>query len=342
VLKVERVDQKTNFFDAGGNSILAVRLVSEVKKATSATIPLNSLFDSPTFGANLKTVQSLQGKKTEVPFRAMIALKKTGKKTPVFFVPSSGGSPLYLRAFADAVSDDRPFYAFQARGLEKGEVPFQTVEEMAECFVQALRAENPNGPYIIAGHSTGGPVAYHVASLLGDKVKLLIIVDIPMPLARGGPPPGHDWNDAQWISAIIHVLGFGSSRAKSVPKGQVAALSKEGQLQLLENLLEGQSTSEVRTSTARAEAVLRVMKAADLSYGNYRAKGKVSKVLLVRAQEAFGDDPLNVFDGVNPEHWGWGPHAEELQVRVASGNHLSCISEPKFVAAMAKMCLEFM
>ena len=42
------VDDSTNFFLAGGNSLLALRLLAEVTKLTDAPITLMSVFRAPT------------------------------------------------------------------------------------------------------------------------------------------------------------------------------------------------------------------------------------------------------------------------------------------------------
>ena len=43
-----RLDLRDNFFDLGGNSLVAVRLFSEMRKLFGRTFPLSVLFQAPT------------------------------------------------------------------------------------------------------------------------------------------------------------------------------------------------------------------------------------------------------------------------------------------------------
>jgi phthiocerol/phenolphthiocerol synthesis type-I polyketide synthase E len=48
VLGVDAVGVEDDFFDLGGNSLVAVQLISEIRKTTGARLPMRSLFESPT------------------------------------------------------------------------------------------------------------------------------------------------------------------------------------------------------------------------------------------------------------------------------------------------------
>ncbi|MEN6405045.1 MAG: amino acid adenylation domain-containing protein [Thermoguttaceae bacterium] len=60
LLNVDRVGVGDNFFDLGGNSLLAIRLVSRVRAAFSVELPLTTLFLSPRLGELAGEIASLQ------------------------------------------------------------------------------------------------------------------------------------------------------------------------------------------------------------------------------------------------------------------------------------------
>jgi thioesterase domain-containing protein len=100
--------------------------------------------------------------------------------TPVFFIHGSRGNVLVFKAFADRVSPEQPVYALQAAGVDGKMEPDQTIEVMAERYVAAIRQVQPTGPYMLAGYSGGGVIAYEMARRLkqgGQGTSLLMLID---------------------------------------------------------------------------------------------------------------------------------------------------------------------
>jgi amino acid adenylation domain-containing protein len=63
VLFVDRVGIHDNFFDLGGHSLAATRIVSQVTEKFQTEIPLQSLFHSPTIVAMAEVIAQIQAKK---------------------------------------------------------------------------------------------------------------------------------------------------------------------------------------------------------------------------------------------------------------------------------------
>jgi amino acid adenylation domain-containing protein len=62
VLEVERVGTHDNFFDLGGHSLSAFRLVSRVVQSFGLDLPLKTLFDAPTIAAMAKVIEATRGR----------------------------------------------------------------------------------------------------------------------------------------------------------------------------------------------------------------------------------------------------------------------------------------
>jgi thioesterase domain-containing protein len=95
-------------------------------------------------------------------------------------VHATAGTALCYLELARLLGRDRPVFGLQARGLGGEGEPCDRIENMARFHVEALRAVQPSGPYLLGGWSLGGVVAYEMARQLqarGEEVQLLALLD---------------------------------------------------------------------------------------------------------------------------------------------------------------------
>ena len=110
----------------------------------------------------------------------LVAIKPTGRRLPFFCIHSLGGNVLNYRVLAPALHRDQPLYGVQATGLDGVARPLGSIEEMAFAYRRAIKARQPDGPYLLGGGSLGGMIALEIAQQMqrsGDAVKLLVMFD---------------------------------------------------------------------------------------------------------------------------------------------------------------------
>src|SRR5512146_472209 len=111
----------------------------------------------------------------------LVQLRQGGALRPLFMVSANFGNGLTLRSIAERLRTDRPIDLLQMRSVEPREELYATIAEMAEAYLETIRARQPTGPYAVAGCSFGGLVAYEMACCLrerGDAVDVLALIAV--------------------------------------------------------------------------------------------------------------------------------------------------------------------
>jgi amino acid adenylation domain-containing protein len=177
VLERPSVGRDSDFFDAGGSSILAARLFARIEKQLGKDLPLSTLLQAPTVA---KLAAVIRDAGWTPPWGTLVPICAAGSRPPLFLVHAIGGNVVSFRSFASCFDGDQPVYGIQARGLDGREEAAASVEEMAADYIRAIRSVQPNGPYRIGGFSAGGIVAFEMAKQLqreGEETALLILLD---------------------------------------------------------------------------------------------------------------------------------------------------------------------
>jgi amino acid adenylation domain-containing protein len=176
VLGVERIGAHDDFFDLGGQSILATRLVARLRGELGVDVPVAMLVQAPTVEAMARALAAGE-RAVRLP---LVALQTFGERPPLFMVHPAGGHVICYRGLAVSLAPDQPVYGLQPRGLEDGMEPIDSLPEMAAYYVEAIRRFRPRGPYRLGGWSFGGVVAWEMARQLraaDEAVDLLALLD---------------------------------------------------------------------------------------------------------------------------------------------------------------------
>lgn len=180
LLNLEQIGIQDNFFELGGDSLLAMQLLEQVNQQFEQNLPLSDLFLAPTVEQLASVIENRDPDNNDfpLPWSPLVPLQPAGSKPPFFCVHPIFGVVLPYYELAFHLGKDQPFYGLQPFGIDGSHPPLTTIEEMADCYIKAVRQVQPRGPYHLGGWSFGGLVAFEMAQQLhrsGEQVFLAII-----------------------------------------------------------------------------------------------------------------------------------------------------------------------
>jgi amino acid adenylation domain-containing protein len=186
LLEVREIGINDNFFEAGGHSLLAVRLFAQIEKRFGKCLPLATLFQAPTIAQLATILEKDREKDLKAQWSSLVAInpvepaRDTDSPPPFFCVHALGGNVLEYYDLAHYLGKAQPFYGLQSAGLNGKHAPHTRVEDMAAHYIKEMRELQPAGPYFIGGRSLGGMIAFEMARQLraqGHEVGLLALLD---------------------------------------------------------------------------------------------------------------------------------------------------------------------
>ena len=346
VLDVYPIGIRDSFFELGGNSLLAVRLIAQIHQTFEQNPPLATLFQNPTIEhlANLLRQQT-----ASQSWSPLVAIQPQGSKPPFFCVPGAGGNVIYFHGLARHLGQDQPFYGLQARGLEgAGAQPHIRVEDMAADYIKAIQTVQPQGPYLLGGHSSGSRVAFEMTRQMhkqGHDVTLLAIIDssAPVPGAKRKGGLDHLVDDAAWMALVAHNFERKTGKRLDISYEALQALDSDQQLNYFKAQLARINWLPPGADIAQLQGSVQTFKAAvqsDHAYLPPQAALPTRMILFSTGENGLeGDEQAEISQDLTK---GWSQlSAEPVEVYKVLGDHFTVLDPPHVqgLAEKLRACL---
>jgi amino acid adenylation domain-containing protein len=299
-------DVRDNFFELGGHSLLVVQLLERVEQVTGKRLSVASLFNAPTIEALAQLLRRQTDRSSSSP---LVTIQPHGALTPCFFVHPAGGSVLPYIALARALGSERPFYALE------GALGERQIELMAARYLDAVRAVQPVGPYLLSGWSTGGIVVFEMARQLqasGVQVAVVALLDSVAPGAVNVV------DNAALVTGFFLNIGVPVDQLEQPPAEILQARTQE-QLDWVLDQAQAAELLPPDMSVTHLRQLFDLYQLDVNAVATYRPAASSISLLLLRAEDEV--------DGENTET-GWSRLSEKLEVHIVPGNHLTMMRPP--------------
>ncbi len=191
VLGHQQIGVRDNFFDLGGHSMSAVRLLVEIEREFGQKLAPPVFYQCPTVEGLTEVLRNRSGRREGADagqeWSPLVAVQTPAaeravadSRPPFFCLPGNLGNVFTdLGDLARFLGPDQPFYGFQDGPQNPADIPTQ-----ASMYVREMQRVQPRGPYFLGGVCLGAVVAYEMAQQLvqqGEEVSLLVMVEPARP-----------------------------------------------------------------------------------------------------------------------------------------------------------------
>lgn len=329
LLDIGQIGIRNDFFNLGGNSLLAIRLMSRIEKLFGQDLPVSALFMDPTIEGLAKTIRA---RTHRTQHSSVIEIQPKGSERPLFCI--ANGNVLCYAELARYMYPEYPLLVLQFPEFSEETIP-TSVEETARRYVRDLRVVQREGPYTLIGYCSGGFIAAEMARQLlecREEIALLALIDTVLPSADWSPD--YHTDDNAWVLASF-AYALIEDPLLGVKIEDLRGLQPDAQLRYVldraksaEVLPEETSLSQIRRLVENHRATLKILPM-------YKQEVLSTKITICASTEALEAYSLDAT-------LGWGRLVDQaIDVLIIPGKHHAILRRPsvEILANRLKRCL---
>ncbi|MBC1235669.1 non-ribosomal peptide synthetase [Nostoc sp. 2RC] len=336
LLNTSPIGVQDNFFNLGGHSFLAVRLMAQIQDRFGHNLSLSTLFENPTIEKLAVIVSQPFRESSNSP---VVAINSSDSKLPFFCIHGAGGGINHYINLSRRLGENYPFYALE-HNPDTEEPEIISVEETASYYLQEIRKIQPNGPYLLGGHCYGGVLAFEMAQQLqkqGERVDLLVVIDAILAETRIESTKD---DDAKFLLRMAESIKTDSNIDFAVSFEELRDLSLSQQIDLI-----NQKANLIFTDTEIKDFIryYQLFKAHVQAMRNYVPLVYPESMTLLRAKEDIIHDFESPEFHTDDPLLGWGKYSSQpIKVIEIPGDHFSIFVEPHIqeLAKTLRVCID--
>ena len=321
-----------NFFDLGGNSFSAVRLMAHIQHVYHHGFPLSLLFQEGTIE---HLAQKLRQRFQEIHHSPVVNLQQGNGRQPLFCIHPGGGNVLCYRDLVHHLGIEQTVYGIEDLRLflDEGVPTFSRIEEMADFYVAAVRTIQPEGPYLLCGWSFGGLMAFEMARQLYQQkqhVSLLALFDTQSPPLLSNLI---DNDEGLALARFVQEQAHQADKELLLPLETLRNLESDAQLHIILQQIEQENLALPEIILPWMQRFLQRTRADKLMIQNYQPGHYSEQITLFRANTPATDMlkplPASLDVMYHQSTYGWETYATcPIKVYTVAGTHDSIMKQP--------------
>jgi thioesterase domain-containing protein/acyl carrier protein len=323
-LGLDKIDITDNFFEIGGHSLIAVKVMTLIEKELGTRLPLSILFKYPTIqqlGVFLESKAELNKE-----WKSIVPIQPSGSRPPIYLVHGAGLNVMPFHSLAKYLDKDQPLYGIQSKGMNEENTKYESIEEIARNYIEELSENSPSGEIILGGYSLGGIIAFEMAKQLKNSritVKKLILFDSYATFIKDPHRPKNKLLAKIHLKLLVtHPSVLRDIKYKSISKKLNGLFIK----------------LKLKTKKSESPILQRINKIKALHLAackNYTPGFYEGEITLLRAKIR-----TNYF--FEPEFLGWKAFSRSINIIEVEGTHTGLFIEPndKKIATIIKQVVE--
>lgn len=165
------INVNDNFFDIGGDSLTALQAIEAIERYYAINVPIVYLFEFPTVALLANKVfelyQCKESARQELTYQNLIIpLSKGSHVPPLFLIHPLGGTIFWYKPLSGLLKNKFNIYGIQDPNVDHRQIMFQSLEEMAQFYLKAIKKIYSGEVFYLGGASFGATVAFEMANQL--------------------------------------------------------------------------------------------------------------------------------------------------------------------------------
>ena len=159
ILDTEAVNASTSFFDAGGDSLAALRLLTLIERKTGQSLSPAQVYENVSPARLGQVLRDGQAETSNV-----VPFQPEGTGMPIYALHALGENYSFFEPLSRALGKKHPFFGISI-GLRAADFP-RSIEELGRYYVDQITRHQPEGAIALVAVSTSSMIALEVGQQL--------------------------------------------------------------------------------------------------------------------------------------------------------------------------------